>query len=121
MCDIEEQARKRKRHKPDVTRLGDGKHKPKVSLFHYCCILPFLGVYLQPGVIHVSLVEKVGHPQALIGTMIGNQHGVSFSQEVGLSVGSEEDEEDGLALEGSQVRKETTTPHVHMQPLDSPP
>lgn len=62
--------------------------------------------------IHVSLVEKVGHPQALIGTMIGNQHGVSFSREVGLSAGSEDDEEEDSALEGSQVRGKTITIHV---------
>ena len=55
--------------------------------------------------IHVSLVEKVGHPLALIGTMIGNQHGVSFSREVGMSAGGEDDEDDGLALEGTQVRE----------------
>ncbi len=56
--------------------------------------------------IHVSLVEKVGHPLAMLGTMIGNQHGVSFSREVGMSAGGEDDEEDGLALEGAQVREE---------------
>lgn len=56
--------------------------------------------------IHVSLVEKVDHPLALVGTMIGNQHGVSFSREVGMSAGSAEDDDDegpGTTLEGFQV------------------
>lgn len=64
---------------------------------------------VQPGVIHFSLVEKVGHPQALMGTMAGNQHGVSFSREVGLSTGSEDDDEDEPVLAGSQVRAKTST------------
>lgn len=56
--------------------------------------------------VHVSLVERVGHPLALIGTMIGNQHGVGFSLEVGMSAGDDEEEEGSdAALEGSQVKE----------------
>ncbi|CAM9358757.1 unnamed protein product [Ectocarpus sp. 13 AM-2016] len=61
---------------------------------------------MRPGVIHVSLVERVGHPLALIGTMIGNQHGVGFSVEVGMSSGDDEEEQGSdAALEGSQVNE----------------
>lgn len=57
--------------------------------------------------IHVSLAERVGHPLAMREVTIGNQHGVSFSREVGIRSGGDSDEEDSetaAALEGSQVR-----------------
>lgn len=38
--------------------------------------------------------------------MIGNQHGVGFSVEVGMSAGADEEEEGSdAALEGSQVNE----------------
>ena len=61
--------------------------------------------------IHVNLVERVGHPLAMLATMVGNQHGVSFSQEVGVARNGEEDADDEregsettIVLEGLQVR-----------------
>ncbi|CAM9385152.1 unnamed protein product, partial [Scytosiphon promiscuus] len=61
----------------------------------------------EPGLIHVSLVEKLGHPLAMMGTTVGNQHGVSFSREVGTSRGDDKDgaAESNTALEGSQARR----------------
>ncbi|CAM9138972.1 unnamed protein product, partial [Hapterophycus canaliculatus] len=59
----------------------------------------------EPGLLHVNLVEKLGHPLAMMGTIVGNQHGVSFSRELGLSRGDDHDgeEESAIALEGSMV------------------
>lgn len=59
--------------------------------------------------IHVNLVERVGHPLAMLSTMVGNQHGVSFSQEVGMARNGEDADGDSdgsdtpAVLEGSQV------------------
>lgn len=59
---------------------------------------------LKPGIIHISLSERLGHPLAMRDAKVGNQHGVSFSREVGLGDSGGDDDDITPVLEGSQVR-----------------